>query len=175
MRMGHDCRRLRNRLPGFAAGNRDQEVEQHVNECPDCKRVLSQYAAINTAGSLPRFEPPEEVVRRAQALFQPVRRTASLVRSSLASTGARRGQPDAFQCLFEAGGDRVRVAYLRQGAVWVVQGEAPPKFSHVRCGRRKISIEAGKFRFESKTLAQCRFMLIGAREEVEILPPEVGR
>lgn len=174
MSMGPDCRRLRGRLPDVALGARDPEVEQHIGECRDCKQLADQFVRMHVAGVLPRFEPPEETVQRARALFQPSRRTASLVRSSLASAGARRASPDAFQCLFEAEGVRVRVGYSRQGAVWVVQGEVPARFSHVRHGRRKTAVDAGKFRFETKSLDRSGFTLVGAREEVEVPPPEVG-
>lgn len=174
MSMGPDCRRLRGRLPDVALGARDPEVEQHLEACRDCRQLADQFVRMHVAGSLPRFEPPGDAVQRAKTLFQPVRRSASLVRSSLAGAGARRAGLDAFQCLFEAEDVRVRVGYSRQGAVWVVQGEVPAQFSHVRHGRRKIAVEAGKFRFEAKSLDRSGFTLVGAREEVEVPPPEVG-
>lgn len=173
MTMERDCRRLRSRLLDVAAGNRDQEVEQHVKECGKCRDLLDQLEAMNVAGRLPRFDPPEEVVSRAKSVFQPARRVASLVRTSLAGAGARRSDTNAFQCLFDAEGVRVRVGYSRRGAIWVVQGEAPSHFSHVRHGRRKIPVEGGKFRFETRSLEHSGFTLVGAREEVEIPPPEV--
>lgn len=175
MSVGRDCRSLRSRLLEVAAGNGDPEVEQHVKHCHDCSRLLEQYATLHLASALPRFDAPDEVVRRAKALFQPKRRVAALVRSSLAGAGARRAEADAFQCLFEAQGDSIRVGYVRRGTKWVVQGSAAPRFSHVQRGRRKIAIESGKFRFESKSLDQCGFTLVAPGEELDVPPPEVGR
>lgn len=173
MNMERDCRRLRTRLADVAAGNRDPEVEQHVKQCGDCRELVDQLAKMYDLGRLPRFEPPEEAVRRVKSVFQPVRRQASLVRTSLAGAGVRRAGTEAFQCLFDSEGVRVRVGYSRRGATWVVQGEAPSHFSHVRHGRRKIPVEGGKFRFETRSLERSGFTLVGAREEVEIPPPGV--
>lgn len=171
--MERDCRRLRSRLPSVAAGDRDQEVEQHVRECGKCKEIVDQLEKMNAAGRLPRFDPPDEAVGRAKSVFRPARRLASLVRSSLAGAGARRVDTNTFQCLFEAEGVRVRVGYSRSGALWVVHGEVPERFSLVRQGRRRIPIEGGRFRFETKSLKRSGFTLVGVGEEVEVPPPEV--
>lgn len=102
---------------------------------------------------------PEAAIDRARALMQPAKEQfARLLRTTLGQVGARFTDPDAFQAIFEIGGEELRVMYSRIGEMWEVRGRVPVSSWTVTRAGRPVRLDADLgFIFSSHKLKNTGF------------------
>jgi hypothetical protein len=171
MTMKERCNDLWQGVIALAEGREDEAASRHIEGCPACTRKLDELKQMFALGDLRFFEPPASLVADVKAMMpaQP-RRVASLLRSTLAWTGARVVAED-FQIVVGDEGAQTRLMYSRIGSDWQIMGKLPSAGWSVE--KQGVTLEdGGRFSFTVPSLAETGFVLAGPDGEIEVPPAE---
>ena len=142
--MKRECRAYWEGLVELAHGGDEPAAQTHCEACTECRARLAEMKEMRRLMALPSFAPPKDVLLRAQAIFPPAQRlTFRLISSSLA--GAR-SVAEAFQCVYEIEGIRIRLMVAAEGSRWRVMGRVEGDGLELEIEDEPIVIDAdGRF------------------------------
>lgn len=175
--MNAHCREIGEELAALAEGKAAPQAEAHIRDCPSCAKRLAELKAVVDAARTSKFEAPDDLIRRAQALMAPSSRrmVARLLGNSLSGAGAR-GVVSEGAALRVGIGDLdlpLMVSPTRNG--YEILGRAPSDVWTVEHqGMRTPCRPGGRFRIEVRELAESEFVLTGPEGEPEVIVPAVS-
>ncbi len=142
--MKRECRPYWDRLVELAHGGDEPDARTHCESCAECSARLAELKEMQRLMALPSFAAPQDVVLRAQAIFPSSPRLPfRLLSSSLA--GAR-SVAEAFQCIYELDGLRIRLMVSAEGSQWRVMGRAEGTGLELEIEGKPIVVDAdGRF------------------------------
>lgn len=154
------CNKFVEMIVEAAEGRRSEESVPHLQECGNCRSLLSEYKAIFAAGRIETFTSPASVRAAAMAIMQPKTIQPFILRFALLGAGARSAE-SGFQYIFDAEGEEVRVVYQPIEEGWEVVGRAPVTDATLYHGSSEVEVsEDGYFTFFSPELAETAFDIV---------------
>lgn len=123
--MRKNCSEYWEGIVAIAEGGEDERARAHLQICTNCAAKLEHLRAVFAAGDQRFFDAPAAILAQVKNLMPArERKTASLLRSSLAWSGARVIAED-FQVVVGEGETQTRIMYSRSGTGWQVTGRMP--------------------------------------------------
>ena len=169
--MKKDCGKFWDRIVALAHGELDPAASDHASACNECGRQLAELKKVVAAARVSSFDAPQALLSMAKGIMpqRAPRTIARLVFNSLAAAGARGSKREAFQLVFEEEGLKARLMYSPSAQGWDVLGkiESEGNWAAERTGK-PVSIQNGRFNFESPNLGATELTLIQAGREVLI-------
>lgn len=170
--MKKSCSNYWEALVDIADGKSDPAAMAHVASCGSCGEKLALLQSFVSAGQLGFYDAPAEAIQSAKNLMpQAPRQFASLVRSTLALSGARSVAED-FQVVVSLGGAELRLMYTRVRNGWMIMGRLPEGDYQILDRSDVQLFPDRRFSFEVKNLAESEFTVEGGGQEFTVLPPE---
>jgi len=156
-------------IVNLAEGKVNESAQRHVETCAECSTKLEQLKTMMSVGDLRYYDAPPGLITRVKDMLPaPARRSANLLRSSIAWSGARAVAED-FQVVVGEGSTQIRMMYSRSGEGWEVMGRAPASYWSVRVNETDLPIEEdGRFSFHAAKLSETGLTLAGPEGELFI-------
>ncbi len=149
------CLDFQTELVDVAEGKSNASAEQHAIECDACGQRLAELRQLIEVAARNHFDAPAEMIRRAEGIFVPRKRTVFAALTNFGLAGARAVASDLNHFKLVAEDVNITIMIRREKEKWRVMGRVEgPQPTSGQHSAQVINFSDSQFEFLTESLEE---------------------